>query len=210
VSFYCPWSGCARRQRSFHIHLGKLPSGRQIPILGMWLSRTGLPVCGNVLRTLPAAPNPYTIVAGHRCARPPNPGGMNDLERQASHIRALGQHVATAERRAEVMAALASKWEGVQSVALDALGAWGGPDSLTAVRSFLGETFDRDAGWAIRGVAIRNLIPMVTAEDTDWVLDMYFKRPTALGKHDCCNSCSRCRRSRLVCGLSRNWRARIR
>ena len=109
---------------------------------------------------------------------------MNDLEQQTSYVRSLGQQIATAERRAEVMAALGSKWEGVQSVALDALGHWGGSDSLTALRCFLEEAFGRDAGWAIRGVAIRNLIPMVTAEDAEWVLDMYFKRPTALEKHE--------------------------
>ena len=47
---------------------------------------------------------------------------MSDLEQQTSDVRSLGQQIATAERRAEVMAALGSKWEGVQSVALDALG----------------------------------------------------------------------------------------
>ena len=109
---------------------------------------------------------------------------MNDLEEQTAYVRSLGQQVATTERRAEVMAALANKWEGVQSVALDALGRWGGSDSLTALRRFLEEAFGRDAGWSIRRVAIRNLIPMVTAEDTDWVLGMYFKRPTALEKHE--------------------------
>src|SRR5688572_7250741 len=36
----------------------------QIPILGIWLSHTGLPVCGKVLRTLPAAPDPSAD--GHR------------------------------------------------------------------------------------------------------------------------------------------------
>ena len=109
---------------------------------------------------------------------------MNDLDQQTSYVRLLGQQVATAERRADVMAALGSKWEGVRSVALDTLGRWGGSESLTALRRFLEEAFGREAGWAIRGVAIRNLIPMVAAGDADWVLDLYFKRPSALEKHE--------------------------
>lgn len=107
------------------------------------------------------------------------------------------------------MAAVASKWEGVQAVALDTLGRWGGSESLNALRRFLEEAFGREAGWAIRGVAIRNLIPIVAAADTDWVLDLYFKRPNALRSTSCCAWFSRYRRRRRVRGLSRNWRVQI-
>ena len=109
---------------------------------------------------------------------------MNELERETAHVRALSQLRVTEERRAEVIAALGNKWEGVQAVALDALGRWGGPESLAALRIFLQEAFSREAGWSIRGVAIRNLIPLVTASDANWVLDLYFARPTAVEKHE--------------------------
>ena len=41
------------------------PVGTPTPF-GRWLSLTGLPVCGNVLQTLPAAPNPSAFVVSHR------------------------------------------------------------------------------------------------------------------------------------------------
>jgi hypothetical protein len=109
---------------------------------------------------------------------------MNDIERQVAHLRALSQEPPNPERRAEVMSALANKWEGVQSVALDALGRWGGHESGIALRAFLEQAFKREAGWAIRGVAIRGLARLVTAEDVDWVLDLYFGPITALEKHE--------------------------
>lgn len=72
----------------------------------------------------------------------------------------------------------------MQAVALDALGRWGGPESLVRLRSFLDEAFRREAGWSIRGVAVRNLIPLLTASDAGWVLDMYWDRPSGLEKHE--------------------------
>lgn len=109
---------------------------------------------------------------------------MDELQRKATALRALASVPATPERRAVVVAALRDKFEGIQSVALDVLGAWGDGESATMLREFLQGAFSREAGWAIRGVAARNLIPLVTASDADWVLDLYFTRPDVLTKHE--------------------------
>ena len=110
--------------------------------------------------------------------------GMDELQRQVANLRALGEQPPTPERRAEMLSALQSKFEGIQSVALDVLGRWGGPESSEVLRAFLQEAFVREAGWAIRGVAVRNLIPLVSAADAAWVLDLYFGLPDVLTKHE--------------------------
>lgn len=109
---------------------------------------------------------------------------MDELQRHTSEIRALAEEPPTPERRAAAAAALRSKWEGVQAAALDALGGWGGRESADALRAFLTAAMERDSGWAIRRVAVRNLIALVGTEDVDWVLELYFGAPGALVKHE--------------------------
>ncbi|HJU74197.1 MAG TPA: HEAT repeat domain-containing protein [Gemmatimonadaceae bacterium] len=109
---------------------------------------------------------------------------MDELSRKAAALRELANAPPIAETRSLVADALHDKFEGVQAVALDVLGAWGDPESLAALREFLKTAFTRKFGWAIRGVAVRNLIPHVSATDVDWILDLYFTRPDALTKHE--------------------------
>jgi HEAT repeat protein len=92
--------------------------------------------------------------------------------------------VPTPERRAEVLEALANKFEGIQSVALDVLGRWGDAKSADAIARFLRDALGRKSGWAIRGVAVRNLAPLLTPVHAEWVLDAYFGQPDALVKHE--------------------------
>jgi HEAT repeat protein len=109
---------------------------------------------------------------------------MDELQRQAAELRALGDKPATPERRALVIQALHCKFEGVQSVALRVLGRWGDAESIAAIRSFLNGAFDRKSGWAIRGVACDALLPQVHEEDVDWVLGLYFGLPEVVMKHE--------------------------
>jgi HEAT repeat protein len=83
-----------------------------------------------------------------------------------------------------VVAALSSKWEGVQAVAAQVLGSWGDRECVERLREFLEGCFDRRYGWAIRGVVVRSLRRVVTAEDVGWVLDLYFSLPGWLPKHE--------------------------
>jgi HEAT repeat protein len=109
---------------------------------------------------------------------------MDTLQREAMELRAVANLGATAGAREAVLAGLRSKWEGIQAIALDVLGRWGGSDSKVLLRTFLLEAFAREAGWAIRGVAVRNLAPLLTEEDAGWVLDLYFGSLDRLQKHE--------------------------
>ena len=109
---------------------------------------------------------------------------MDDLQAYAAHLRALGEQPPTAERRAEVIAALAHKREGIQSVAAQVLGTWGGRESVETLRNWFPELRSRANGWAVRGVVIRQLAQLVEAQDVGWVLDLYFRLEGALEKHE--------------------------
>ena len=107
-------------------------------------------------------------------------------------------------------AALDSKWEGIQAAGLKVLGAWGGRPSIDLLKTFLQDAFQREAGRSIRGVAIRNLAPLLDSRDADWVLQLYFSRPTVTTKHEILPLVLRlptaAARRRLVAGLrSQDW-----
>lgn len=70
--------------------------------------------------------------------------------------------------------ALSSKFEGIQAVAAEVLGAWRDDRSKRALRDWFSATLEREHSWAIRGVAMRELAPMLKSEDADWVLNLYF------------------------------------
>jgi HEAT repeat protein len=82
-----------------------------------------------------------------------------------------------------VVSAPSNKFEGVQEVAAHVLGLWGGRESVEALRQWLTKCLAREAGWAARSVAIKNLAGLVEAEDIDWVLDTYFGVKGQLLKH---------------------------
>jgi HEAT repeat protein len=109
---------------------------------------------------------------------------MDDLNQQTAHLRGMATLKATPERRKEIIAALDSKWDGVQAVAVQVLGAWGGEHSKDAIKRFLVDAFQREAGWGIRGVAIKAVGPLLDRADVDWVLDLYFGLPSIVTKHE--------------------------
>jgi len=89
-----------------------------------------------------------------------------------------------AQSRQIVDKALQSKWEGLQSVALQVLGEWGDDDSRSRLCDFIEEVEERQYMWAIRGVAIRALAACVKPDDAPWVLDRFFQLPGVLAKHE--------------------------
>ncbi len=109
---------------------------------------------------------------------------MSDLRQVTARLRQIGATRPTPEARAEVAAALSSKWEGVQAVAANILGAWGDRESVEYLRQFLVRCFDREYGWAIRGVVVRALRPIVSETDVGWLLDLYFGLKGQLSKHE--------------------------
>jgi len=102
----------------------------------------------------------------------------------SERLRAMQVRSENASRRAEVFEALRNKHEGIQSLALQVLGIWGGPASTKSLREFLMAAYERKAGWSIRGVAVNALSPWIAATDATWLLDLYFKLQGVVAKHE--------------------------
>jgi HEAT repeat protein len=109
---------------------------------------------------------------------------MIDLRKTCERLKQLGRRKPTIEARREVEEALRSKWEGMQSAALHALGDWGDRRSVDLLREWLQEAFQRKYGWGIRGVAVKALARCVREEDVPWVLETYFGLRGVLRKHE--------------------------
>lgn len=86
--------------------------------------------------------------------------------------------------RQEVERALNSKWEGVQVWAGRVLASWGGRRSVDALRTWLEASMCKEAGWAVRGEAIRSLCQCYQSRDVEWLLDMYFDATDRLLRHE--------------------------
>lgn len=106
-----------------------------------------------------------------------------DLKRQAEQICQCSR-VNNNHNREIVHSGLNSKWEGLQSVALQVLGQWGDDESRALLRDFIERIDDRRHGWAIRGVAVKALSSCVTAADSDWALDRLFSLKGVRAKHE--------------------------
>jgi len=109
---------------------------------------------------------------------------MDDLSELAAHLWSFAERAPTPDARAEVVAALKHKREGIQSIAAQVLGAWGTRDSIPPLRDWLTDCSTRDSGWAVRGVAVRGLAKLVGSQDATWILDMYFSAPDWIAKHE--------------------------
>jgi hypothetical protein len=101
-----------------------------------------------------------------------------------ARLEALLYSRPTETTREEVEQALMSKWEGEQVWAGRVLAAWGGRRSIEALRRWLEGAMAKEAGWAVRGEAIRALCQCYQPRDASWMLDMYFDAPSALVRHE--------------------------
>ncbi len=97
-----------------------------------------------------------------------------DFRARVEELRTLASSRPRPQDRAIVMAALHSKWEGLQSVAVQTLGSWGDRESVAALREFWLKTQDCKNGWSIRSVISTALAKGVKKEDASWLLDLYF------------------------------------
>ena len=109
---------------------------------------------------------------------------MDDLSALAAHLWALAEQPSTTEAKAEVLNALQHKREGIQAIAAQVLGAWGGRESVAALRGWLTECQRRESGWAARGVAVSQLARLVESQDANWILDLYLTVPGWIAKHE--------------------------
>jgi HEAT repeat protein len=108
----------------------------------------------------------------------------DDIDDLAERLRAMRVRSENATRRDEVLEAVHSKHEGIQSLALQVLGIWGGKSSVKVLREFLIGAVERKHGWSIRGVAVNALAPWIVASDAKWLLDLYFALPGVVAKHE--------------------------
>jgi hypothetical protein len=107
------------------------------------------------------------------------------LDALVAELRALGAEQPTRERRAILRAALLHKREGVQSVAAQVIGAWGGRESVEDLRVWLERLIERhDPYIGPRTVAIRELARCIAADDSDWALDLYFGQKGVVATHE--------------------------
>ena len=75
---------------------------------------------------------------------------MDQLHVKAERLRALLKDRPGPAAWSDVRDALDSKWEGIQSLALQVLGVWGGHDAVATIKTFLLATSARQNAWAIR------------------------------------------------------------
>ncbi len=107
------------------------------------------------------------------------------LDAAVSRLREIGRQRPTPERRAEVRNALSDRREGVQAVAAQVLGAWGGRETVENLRAWLQQLDQRHPSYSgPRNVAIRELARCINAADADWALDLYFGQDTLVATHE--------------------------
>lgn len=120
---------------------------------------------------------------------PKSPTLLSEL---TARLRALGETAETPEARAEVEAALASKWWSLRTVAIATIGGWGGKANKAWLTERALEA-DLEYGprrstarmtWHWRNAAAeaaaKALVPHLGPEDADWLLDRWFSdRPLA-------------------------------
>ena len=109
---------------------------------------------------------------------------MNLLDEHSRRLRDLERSKPSERSWVYVLEMLENKHEGLQAGAIKVLGAWGGVRATETIRAFLGQLFSRSRSRSLRGVAAKALGGLVGVRDVDWVLDLYFSRPSASEQHE--------------------------
>ena len=94
---------------------------------------------------------------------------MSVIEEDLAKLRKLANGRPSPAKLKIVEQCLDSKWEGVESAALDVLFTWGGQDAVRLARASLEKHLSDKSGWAIRAQAIRVLTEHITQQDIGWV-----------------------------------------
>ena len=113
--------------------------------------------------------------------------GSDRLRVECARIRALGERAPDSAARAEIDAALASKWWGVRIVAVATLGRWGDAQAVARLKATVdeGETAKRWGGWLYEGsrAAYNALGECLPAVDTAWALEHSLRSDSAWALH---------------------------
>ena len=106
------------------------------------------------------------------------------IKHLCQRLDSLARGKPNAAARSEVLEALKSKWEGVQVHAARALAAWADDESVQALRAWLEESRSKEAGWAVRGEAVKCLCSCTGPRDASWMLELYFSTEDRLVRHE--------------------------
>lgn len=111
---------------------------------------------------------------------------MIDIKGNSERLKALRGARKTSDAAAFVHEMLASKFEGLQSVAIQILSSWGQKDDKTAIRNFLLHTYKKRPGWGgpIRLTAISALEHFIAADDATWLPDLCFSQNQMANRHE--------------------------
>ena len=93
-----------------------------------------------------------------------------DFRARVDELRTLASARPRPQDRQIVQNALDSKWEGLQSVAIQTLGCWGDRQSFAILRELWPK-----CSWTLQPIVARSLAQCVQAEDAPWALDLYFE-----------------------------------
>jgi HEAT repeat protein len=109
---------------------------------------------------------------------------MDDLRELVNYLHTLGKEPPTTENRKVVEGYLKHKRQGIQSTAAQVLTKWGGRESVALIKQWLLYGYQKRSWFHIRGVAIKCLAQLIDAQDTDWVLDLYFAVEERTAQHE--------------------------
>jgi hypothetical protein len=105
------------------------------------------------------------------------------LKEKAVRLRYLGSYPPNNRTRAEVAAALNSKWEGLVATAVRCLCGWGDARSLEELRRWLFSSRAKKDGGSLMSVICESLAKSYRPEDVDWILDYYFGHVEGRSEH---------------------------
>jgi hypothetical protein len=110
---------------------------------------------------------------------------IEDIKGNSEKLRALRDTRKTNEAEAFVSQMLTDSREGLQSGALQVLGSWGEREDKKRIVEFLiaKHTPRNRHKFALRGVAIRALQPLIVPDDAPWLLDLCFAQTELPDRH---------------------------
>lgn len=95
---------------------------------------------------------------------------MSEFDETVARLKRFTSGALKAKQRTEVMVALSSKYEGIQSIALQILGRVGDRDAVKAIMKFFDMIVDKPSALSLRGVAVHCLIQNIERVDTQWAM----------------------------------------
>lgn len=110
---------------------------------------------------------------------------MSEFEETVARLKKLTSAKLTPKQRIEVMATLESKYEGIQSLALQILARVGDQEAVDAIAKNYDRAMQKPSARSLRGVALQGLIKNIDKVDPQWAMEhvLYAKERGGLNVH---------------------------